>query len=653
MTSSSTSSALTPLGAQVRLLLLRFLLSFVIYSICRGIFCLYNQDLLEIDSAGQLALMFWGGLRFDLSAIVYTSLLLTTLSLLPLPQAYSRGYQRMLTGLYRIVTSLAIILNLGDVVYYRFTLKRTTLAVFEEFGDENPFQFLRFFVDYWGITLLGIGLIILFCIIEGKFPRPKQRPTGRMWAFYLTSLILLGGSIYLSIVAGRGGFTSETRPITLSNANIYIRRPQQRALVLNTPFSLIRTIGKSSLPEYQYMPFTEVPKYFNSVYTPGSTPVSGKYKGRNVVLIIWESFAREWVGGLNQDIPGYQGFTPFIDSLMQRSYVFTNGYSNSQKSIDAMPAIFASVLKPHVPFVLSIYSGNNITALPARLDSMGYSTAFFHGAPNGSMGFNAFVMQAGVKEYYGKTEYANDADYDGNWGIWDEKFLQYVARQIGSLRQPFFAAEFTLSSHHPFRVPEEYQKVLPKGTIPMHQAVAYTDMALRKFFETASKQPWYDNTLFVIVADHAVPGALPQYKNSTGAFRIPIIIFDPRGELVGRDTEHLAAQADLLPTILDLVGDDKPMVTFGGNPFDTTRPRFVVQDIDGIYQMIEGDYALHFDGQKVTALYNLKTDPQQLHNIKDQPGTPLPSMLLRLKAYLQDYAWRMKYNKLTELHPQR
>ena len=125
-----------------------------------------------------------------------------------------------------------------------------------------------------------------------------------MWAFYLTSLILLGGSIYLSIVAGRGGFTSETRPITLSNANIYIRRPQQRALVLNTPFSLIRTIGKSSLPEYQYMPFAEVPKYFNSVYTPGSTPVSGKYKGRNVVLIIWESFAREWVGGLNQDIPG-------------------------------------------------------------------------------------------------------------------------------------------------------------------------------------------------------------------------------------------------------------------------------------------------------------------------------------------------------------
>ena len=651
--SSSYTTSLRPLMAQVRLLLLRFLLSFILYSICRGIFYLYNQDLLEVGSTSDLGLMFWGGLRFDLSAILYTSLLLTVLSLLPLPQAYSRGYQRLLTGIYRVITSLAIVLNLGDVIYYRFTLKRTTLAVFDEFGDENPLRFLRFFVDYWWVTLLGVGVILLFCFVEGKLPRPTKRPNGRSWSFYLCSLVLLVGSIYLSIVGGRGGFTSETRPITLSNANIYIRRPQQRALVLNTPFSLIRTIGKASLPEYHYMSFAEGTQHFNSVYTPGATPVSGKYKGRNVVLIIWESFAREWVGGLNTDIPNYKGFTPFIDSLMQRSYVFTNAYSNSQKSIDAMPAIFSSILKPHVPFVLSIYSGNNIPSLPARLDSMGYSTSFFHGAPNGSMGFNAFVMQAGIRDYYGKTEYANDKDYDGNWGIWDEKFLQYVARKLGTLRQPFFAAEFTLSSHHPFRVPDEYKKVLPKGTIPMHQAVAYTDMALRKFFETASRQPWYNNTLFVIVADHAVAGALPQYKTSVGAFRIPIIIFDPRGELVGRDTEHLACQADLYPTILDLVGDKQPMVAFGSSPFDPSRPRFVVQDMDGIYQMLEGDYALHFDGQKVTALYNIKNDPKQQHDLKNEPGTPLSTMLPRLKAYLQDYAWRMKYNKLTELHPQR
>ena len=116
--SSSYTTSLRPLGAQVRLLLLRFLLSFVLYSICRGIFYLYNQDLLEVGSTSDLGLMFWGGLRFDLSAIVYTSLLLTVLSLLPLPQAYSRGYQRLLTGIYRVITSIAIVLNLGDVLQF-------------------------------------------------------------------------------------------------------------------------------------------------------------------------------------------------------------------------------------------------------------------------------------------------------------------------------------------------------------------------------------------------------------------------------------------------------------------------------------------------------------------------------------------------------
>ena len=647
----SQKKSFTPLIAQCRLLLLRLLLAMLVYTLCRSIFYLYNKDLLDIASGQDLLRIFIGGLRFDLSAVLYSSLLLTALSLAPLGVAYSKGYQRVLTILFRVITSLSIILNLGDTVYYRFTLKRTTLAIFEEFQAENPLNFLRFFFDYWGVTLLGIALIIGFILVERLLPRPKDRPKGRLLPSYLISTALLVGSIYFSIVGGRGGFTRETRPITLSNATLYIKQPQQRALVLNTPFCLIRTIGKASLPEYTFMPYSESVKYFDPIYTPGHTPLSGKFKGRNVVFIIWESFAREWVGGLNKDVEGYTGFTPFIDSLMSKSFVFENGYSNGQKSIDAMPSIFTSLIKPSAPFVLSIYSGNKIPALPARLDSMGYSTAFFHGAPNGSMGFDAFVMQAGIKKYYGKTEYNNNDDYDGTWGIWDEKFLQYVAKELGKLPQPFFAAEFTLSSHHPFRVPKEYEGKFPKGTHPMHQVIGYTDMALRRFFETASKQPWYNNTLFVIVADHAVGGVLDKYKTSVGSVRIPILFFDPRGELVGSEANSVASQADLYPTILDLVGDTKPMIAFSSSLFDANRPRFTVCNLDGLYQMIEGDWVLHFDGEHVTGLYNLRTDPMQTTDLKAQPNTPLPTMLLRLKAYLQEYTHRMRENRLTSLEP--
>lgn len=643
-------SWLSALSAQLRLLGLRLLLAMALYSVARGIFYLYNRDLLDISSTEQLLRMFAGGLYFDLSALGYTHVLIVLLSLLPFAFTFRSGYQRALSWLYCSINSLALVLNLGDVVYYRFTFKRTTSSVFAEFSNENPLHFLRFFVDYWGVTLLGLLLIAAVVWVNSVLPKPKHAPQalGR-YRIASSSALLIG--IALSIIAIRGGSAGTTRPITLSNAAVYIEQPQQRALVLNTPFCLIRTIGKEALPAYHFFSETEARQYFDPIYTPGHTPRSGSFRGRNVVLIIWESFAREWVGGLNQDIAGYKGYTPFVDSLLTKSYVFEQAYANGSKSIDAMPSILTSILKPRSPFILSIYSGNDLPSLPARLDSMGYTTAFFHGAPNGSMGFDAFVKQAGIKHYYGMTEYGHDADYDGHWGIWDELFLQYMAGQLGKLPQPFFGTVFTLSSHHPFRVPDQYKAMLPKGEIPYHQSIAYTDMSLRKFFETAKRQPWYDNTLFVIVADHAVPGVRPEYKTSAGAFRVPILLFDPKGELRGREAQQVIAQSDLYPTILDLVGDERPMVAFGSSVFDSSRPRFAINYMDGVYQLIQGQWLLQYDGERVLALYDLSRDPQQQHDLQGRSGTPETAMLRLLQAYLQTYSQRMRENKLTVATP--
>src|SRR5690606_14279042 len=137
------------------------------------------------------------------------------------------------------------------------------------------------------------------------------------------------------------------------------------------------------------------------------------------------------------------------------------------------------------------------------LGEKGYETAFFHGAPNGSMGFSAYMQLAGIKNYYGKNEYNNDDDFDGIWGIWDEPFMQFMAKKLDTFKQPFFSSFFSLSSHHPFKVPEHYAGKFPKGQLPLHEPIGYVDNALRQFFNTASKSEWYKNTLFVIVADHA------------------------------------------------------------------------------------------------------------------------------------------------------
>ncbi len=200
---------------------------------------------------------------------------------------------------------------------------------------------------------------------------------------------------------------------------------------------------------------------------------------KNIVIIILESFSKEYTA-----LGHRQSFTPFLDSLMKVSIVFENAWSNGTKSIEGIPAIISSMPTwMDNPFINSLYCNNNTHSLPLLLKKENYFSAFFHGGIN-------YVLNKKVlpnkKIYISKSknernEYNNDKDFDGYWGIWDEPFLQFTANKINTFKQPFFCAIFTLSSHHPFKVPEKYQNILPKGKLPIQQSIAYTDLALKKF----------------------------------------------------------------------------------------------------------------------------------------------------------------------------
>lgn len=628
-------------------LALRLSLVFAVYTLCRLIFYFYNKDLLGIDSWASFNQIMLGGLRFDASAIAYTNLLVIVLHLLPLRMRSSASYQRFIDWIYWLSNIPMLILNLGDVVYYRFSGRRTSLSVFEEFGNENPFNFVHFLWSYWGITLIGIVIVLIWVWLYRR-TRPTQTVLVRSpWLYYAGSVALAAGSIALLIGAMRGGFLAATRPISPANASAYVDRAEQRAMVLNTPFTMIRLADKFVLPDYQFMPEQRARALFDPVRpSTDSTQYTGLMKGRNVVLIIWESMAREWVGALNRDIEGYEGYTPFIDSLLQHSYYFECGYAGGGKSIDAMPNLMASIPKPQSSFVLSPYSGNRISSVVEVARQAGYQTAFFHNAPNGSMGFDAMARQLGFEQYYGKTEFGDDSQYDGKWGIWDEPFLQFVCEKIGTLREPFFAGEFTTTSHEPYQLPAQYEGVFAHGPIPIHRCVRYTDYALKRFFERAKQMPWYKNTLFVITADHAVPGHLEEYKNSRGLFRIPMIFFDPSGQLVGQDSTTIVQQADLMPTLLDLLGLDAPVVAFGHNMLDSKADHWAMSTLDGAYQMVRGDYLLQFDGERVIALYNYKQDPHLQTDLQHSDSEALGELLPLMQSYLQQFSQRMREDKL-------
>lgn len=630
-------------------LLMRMLCVMIMYTLCRLIFFAYNYDLLGIDNMATLWRILSGGLRFDLAALIYTNALVILLSIIPFGVRYRAGYQRVLSWVFMLCNAPAIILNLGDVVYYRFSGRRTTLSVLDEFAGENGLGFLRFLASYWGITLVGLGLLCLLWWLAFRFYVTNIRPSALAPRYYYPLSILASLLLIVGCVGGvRGGFRASTRPIAPSAAAAYTQRPEQVAMVQNTPFTMIRLADKVVLPAYQYMDEAEASKLFDPLrISPEQSPRTGQFAGRNVVIIIWESLAREWIGSLNRDIDGYQGYTPFVDELIDRSYTFGRAYAGGGKSIDAMPAILASVPRPQSPFVLSPYSGNRLSSIVDAVAEQGYYTAFFHNAHRGSMGFDAMAQQLGYKHYYGLEDYGDQSQFDGKWGIWDEPFLQYMVKTLSGFPQPFLATEFTTSSHEPFDIPKEYEATFPKGRHPMHRSIAYSDMALRRFFQAARQTDWYDNTLFVITADHAVAGDLQEYKNSAGLYSIPIIFFDPRGSLIGLDQSTVVQQADIVPTLVDLLGIQRPMVSFGHNMFNPSEPHMAVSTLDGAYQLIQGDYALHYDGVQTLGLYNLKQDRMMRRNLKDTETQTVAQMERVMQAWLQSFSYRMRENKLT------
>jgi phosphoglycerol transferase MdoB-like AlkP superfamily enzyme len=217
---------------------------------------------------------------------------------------------------------------------------------------------------------------------------------------------------------------------------------------------------------------------------------------------------------------------------------------------------------------------------------------------------------------------------------------------MNHLPQPFLGALFTLSSHHPYIVPGKYAHKFRKGNLPIQESMMYADYSLQKFFATAKKTRWFDNTLFVITADHTSEGYYPYYQSSVGQYAIPIIFYMNNSDLKSISGE-VVQQTDIMPSVLDYLGYDEDFVAFGTSVFDTTAPRFSIHYISGLYGLIKDGYLLEYDGNKSTGLYDLNADKLQRNNLLTKDLPIMKGLESFIKAYLQQYNNRFIENRLT------
>jgi phosphoglycerol transferase MdoB-like AlkP superfamily enzyme len=627
---------------EYKILIFRLLLVYFFYAIARVLFYYYNRDLLQVSSFKEFLSLAYYGLAFDTTAILYINSVFILASILPFWKNTSIGYQKAVFYIYFTCNLAFYASNFVDFIYYKYTFSRTTIAAFTVLEHEiNKFDlFMGFTIHYWYVFLLYFLTAALWIFLYKKIKISHIVPSHKT-SYFIMSIFSFLITITLVIGGIRGGdFQKSTRPINLLDASRHVKKTQQADLVLNTPFAIIRTAFSNNFIKPNFLDVT--PTIIASKVQPIKQYHNNIKSKPNVVVFILESYGREYIGAFNKNtgIKNYKSHTPFIDSLAQYSMIFTNAHANGRQSIHGMSSVLAGIPSFKDAFTSSPYPKQKIESLVSTLKSEGYNTSFFHGAANGSMGFLGFANILGFDQYYGRTEFNDDSQFDGFWGIWDEPFLQFMQQKITQKKQPFMATVFTVSSHEPYNVPLVYKNKFKEGGVPIHKCVSYTDFSLKRFFETAKKQTWFANTIFVIVADHCNQIYYDEYQKPLNRFAVPILIYQPNSKYTGID-DDFAQQIDIYPTILDMIGYEKPFRSWGRSLFDkkASTPFFINYN-GAMYQFAKGNYICVFDGKKAVGFYN-KTDKDLANNLIAKRNSEMNEIELHCKAFLQDYMNRV------------
>lgn len=445
---------------------LRLVVLLLFLQLGRWWFYLYNRDLLGAIPFGELLTIGWGGLRFDLAAAVLLTLPWLLLRILPFDFVYGRRYTLLTDTLYALGGSAGLVANLCDTPYYRFTGMRTqALHLSEIFQDEATADVLGAHLrSHAGLALAGAGFIALFLFVAFRFravPPARRRMQRRC-----TAAVVALAAIFFAM---RGSFDFRVHPLQLTDAHAYCSANNRTALVLNTPFSVLRTVGKDfSLKPYAFFTPEELAARRPDRHTAsgtvtargartdagsdadartkkgdaalrandtagndaalraevaagndaaaktaaGTDAIAGeaRFTRRNVVQIILEGCGDTFIGALNpfaaEEPIADRSLTPFLDSLAAQSLLFTDFYTHLRKSSAGITAILGGI-PAYSPFLymLSPYRDNEVETLASLLGDEGYASAFFCGCNKGSFAFAGMSEAFGYDRFFDRTDY--------------------------------------------------------------------------------------------------------------------------------------------------------------------------------------------------------------------------------------------------------
>ncbi|MDR1232850.1 MAG: sulfatase-like hydrolase/transferase, partial [Puniceicoccales bacterium] len=471
-------------GKYWKILLCKFGALLAIFSAVRFLFFCGNYKILVNEPPWHIFKAFVVGIRFDLATIAIFNLPVWVFWSLPLKLRSWKVFNAIGTAWFLMANFLALLVNIIDAKYFSFTFKRMSGEIFEQsvLLTENPSIYIHMLMEYWHIAIGGLILVCALILVAFKLSLTNKTDKIRKRDFVYSFV-----SIILLIVCVRGGL--QRKPLKPAAANIYAPSIQTVCLVNNSAFNIFHTKEKANLLRYNF--FADDDDRLSKIsprHGPGKfCDTCADFQGKNIFIIILESFSAEYVGALDGEFKELSDttFTPFLDSLIEKSYIF-DGFANGTTSIDGLTSTVLSIPPLFdVSYIISAYSENAVNSLASILKKDGYKTLFFYGGKDNSCHFGSLTSKAQFDECYCQYDYDGPSSNASGWGVYDEEFFQFVARKVDKTKKPFCSVLFSLSSHHPYLYPQRLHGKFPKGNEKLQELIAYTDYSLQKFFETA------------------------------------------------------------------------------------------------------------------------------------------------------------------------
>lgn len=332
-------------------------------------------------------------------------------------------------------------------------------------------------------------------------------------------------------------------------------------------------------------------------------------EGTNVVLIIMESMTMEKTALATSKTPS---FTPCLDSLMAQSLVFIRTYSSGIHTYNGIYSTLYS--RPCIPSRHTMKQAviPKVYGLPQVLHDAGYRTAYFMTHDEDFDNMRGFLFGNGFDSVIGQHSYSPD-EVIGTWGVPDHVMFDYALRHCNhaAAQGPFFTAIMTCSDHAPYAIPQG-TSFQPHSRDMSKQVVEYADWSLGRFMRMARLQPWYANTLFVLIADHGGVWGTNRYDMPLSYHHVPMIFYYP-SRLHPQQLDRIAMQADLGPTLLGMLPVEWDNSTFGLNLLTQTRlyAYFCNDDKIGV---IDPDYFY---------IYRIAEGIESLHSLSDTSAADL------------------------------